>query len=218
MTRGARCRQTECSGSPGLAAPRAPLVRVRETRRGGTEGAFRSFGDAAPRAHGLRAFRCASEAVAQGAQAGGGQRAVLRVTWKRDRRRSRAPQRARTSATPGVGSREPQERLAAGRARGPADVGEAWGPRRGRPLRSARRRVHASVCAARDSRGPTSCRPLAASDGRPPSLRPVADTSLLKTPQKGVGGNSQVSATCDFKSHASAGAGRAELSSVCVWR
>lgn len=118
----------------------------------------------------------------------GGQRAVLRVTWKRDRRRSRAPQRARVSATPGVGSREPQERLAAGRARGPADVGEAWGPRRGRPLRSAGRRVRTSVCAARDSRGPTSCRPLAASDVRPPSLRPVADTSLLKTPKKQRGG------------------------------
>lgn len=190
MTRGARCRQTECSGSPGLAAPWAPLVRVRETRRGGTEGAFRSFGDAAPRAHVLGAFRCASEAAAQGAQAGGGQRAVLRVTWKRDRRRSRAPQRARPSATPGVGSREPQERLAAGRARGPADVGEAWGPRRGRLLRSAGRRVRASVCAARDSRGPTSCRPLAASDGRHRLSGLWLTRVSSKLPKNRGGGNS----------------------------
>lgn len=66
--------------------------------------------------------------------------------------------------------------------------GRSVGPASERPLRSAGRRVHVSVCAARDSRGPTSCRPHAASDGRPPSLRPVADTSLLKTPKKRGGG------------------------------
>lgn len=217
MTRGARCRQSECSGSPGLTAPRAPLVRVRETRRGGTEGAFRSFGDAAPRAHGLGAFRCASEAAAQGARACGGQRAVLRVTWKRDRRRSRAPQRARTSDS---GSRESG---AAGEPRcrpspRAGGRGRSVGPASERPLRSAGRRVRTSVCAAHDSRGPTSCRPLAASDGRhrPSGLSLTRVSS--KPPKNRGGGNSQVSATCGFKSHASAGAGRAELSSVCVWR